>query len=161
MSKRKDQRPALPSVLDRLFDDEPSSRSERTQTISQLASALRDAVRRDLEDLLNARLRPEHVPAGLEELASSSFEFGIPDFSGANLSTPDRRRKYLRGVETLLKSQEPRFSKVKVIPIEEGAGGARTLHFRVEAVLRVEPAPESVLYDSQADMLSRSFRIQI
>ena len=160
MAKRKDQRPALPSVLDRLFDDEPSSRSERAQTLQQLAAALRDAVRRDLENLLNARLRPQPPPEGLEELEQSSFEYGIPDFSGANLSTGERQRKYLRAIEAIIRRHEPRFSNVKVHPVEDRQSTFRTLHFRVEAVLRVEPAPESVLYDSQVDLLSRTFRIQ-
>jgi type VI secretion system protein ImpF len=161
VGKRKDQRPALPSVLDRLFDDEPSSRSERAQTLPQLAASLRDAVRRDIEDLLNARLRPKPVPEGLEELEDSSFEFGIPDFSGSNLSNSERQRKYLRAIEAILRRHEPRFSNVKVHLVEDRQRSARTLNFRVEAVLRVEPAPESVLYDSHVDLLSRTFRIQV
>ncbi len=160
MAKRKDQRPALPSVLDRLFDEEPSSRNERAQTLPQLAAALRDAVRRDLEDLLNARISARVLPEGLDELEQSSFEYGIPDFSGANLSTTERQRKYLRAIEGIIRRHEPRFASVKVIAIEDRQVGVRTLHFRVEAVLRVEPAPESVLYDSQVDLLSRTFRIQ-
>jgi type VI secretion system protein ImpF len=161
MGKRKDQRPALPSVLDRLFDDEPGNRQETPMSLSQLASALRAAVRRDLENLLNTRWRPFDVPEGLEELPSSVFEFGIPDFSGANLSSAERRRKYLRGIEEIIRRHEPRFSSVRVVPVDDRQTGHRTLHFRIEAVLRAEPAPESVLYDSQVDILTRSFRIQM
>lgn len=160
MAERPDQRPGLPSVLDRLIDDDPASRSEKPMTIQRLGAALRDAVRRDLEDLLNTRRRPFDLPAGLDQLEDSSFEYGIPDFSGANLSSPERRRKYLKGIEEIIKRHEPRLMTVRVLPADERPSQVRTLHFRIEAVLRAEPAPESVLYDSHVDILSRSFRIQ-
>jgi type VI secretion system protein ImpF len=160
MAERPDQRPGLPSVLDRLIDDDPGSRSEKPMTIQRLGAALRDAVRRDLEDLLNTRRRPFDLPPGLGELADSSFEYGIPDFSGANLSSIERRRRYLRGIEEIIKRHEPRLTSVRVLPADERPSQVRTLHFRIEAVLRAEPAPESVLYDSHVDILTRSFRIQ-
>ncbi len=161
MAERKDQRPGLPSVLDRLLDDDPGRQGEQPLTLKQLASALKDAVRRDLEDLLNTRRRPSSVPGGLEDLERSSFQFGLPDFSGANLSSLERRRKYLKSVEEIIRLHEPRFSSVRVVPVDEKKLTERTLHFRIEAVLRTEPLPESVLYDSHVDILTRSFRIQM
>ena len=68
---------------------------------------------------------------------------------------------YLRAIEAIIRRHEPRFSNVKVHLVEDRQNTFRTLHFRVEAVLRVEPAPESVLYDSQVDLLSRTFRVQV
>ena len=161
MAERKDQRPGLPSVLDRLLDDEPEKKGEAAPTLKQLGMALKDAVRRDLEDLLNTRRRPFSLPEGLEELESSSFQFGIPDFSGTNLSSIERRKKYLRRIEEIIRQHEPRFSSVRVVPVDEKKSAERTLHFRIEAVLRTEPLPESVLYDSHVDILTRSFRIKI
>lgn len=157
MAKRKDQRPALPSVLDRLLEDD----RQQAMTTAQFGAALRDAVRRDLEDLLNTRQRPFDLPPGLDDLESSSYEFGIPDFSGANMSSAERRRKYLKGIEEIIRKHEPRFASVRVVPVDDRQAAYRSLHFRIEAVLRVEPAPESVLYDSQVDILTRSFRIQL
>ena len=161
MAERKDQRPLLPSVLDRLLDDEPEKQGEQAPTLKQLGNALKDAVRRDLEDLLNTRRRPFSLPEDLEELEQSSFQFGIPDFSGANLSSIERRKKYLRNIEEIIRQHEPRFASVKVVPVDEKKATERTLHFRIEAVLRTEPVPESVLYDSHVDVLTRSFRIKI
>jgi type VI secretion system protein ImpF len=160
LAERPDQRPGLPSVLDRLIDEDPGSRSEKPMTVARLGAALRDAVRRDLEDLLNTRRRPFELPAGLTELADSSFEYGIPDFSGANLSSIERRRRYLKGIEEIIRRHEPRLTAVRVMPADDRPSHLRTLHFRIEAVLRAEPAPESVLYDSHVDILTRSFRIQ-
>jgi type VI secretion system protein ImpF len=161
MADRKDQRPGLPSVLDRLFDDDPGHAGEKSMSPSAVGAALKNAVRRDLEDLLNTRMRPFLLPESLEELGKSSFEYGIPDFSGANLTSSERRRKYLRGIEEIIRRHEPRFSAVRVVPVEERQSAYRTLHFRIEAVLRTEPAPESVLYDSHVDVPSRTFRIEL
>ena len=161
MADRKHERPELPSVLDRLIDDDPKNTKEKPLTLKQMAVALRNAVRRDLEDLLNTRQRPFDLPDGLEDLENSSFEFGIPDFSGANMSTIERRRKYLRRVEEIIRLHEPRFVSVRVIPVDERKTSLRSLHFRIEAVLRTEPVPESVLYDSHVDFATRSFRIQL
>lgn len=161
MAEREKQRPALPSVLDRLIDEEPDNKLEQPMSVSQMASALRSAVRRDLENLLNHRMRPFSVPGGLDELEQSSYEYGIPDFSGANLSTAAKRRQYLRNVEKIIRLHEPRFSSVKVTPVEKRQSAYRTLHFQIEAVLCVEPAPEAVLYDSHVDVMKRSFRISI
>jgi type VI secretion system protein ImpF len=161
MAERQDQRPGLPSVLDRLIDDDLASSGEKPMTLAKLGSALRDAVRRDLEDLLNSRRRPFPLPPGLEELENSSFEYGIPDFSGANLTSAERRRRYLKGIEDVIRRHEPRLTAVRVLPVEERSPQLRTLHFRIDAVLRAEPAPESVLYDSHVDILTRSFRIQV
>lgn len=157
----KQQRPELPSVLDRLIDDDPGNERERSMTLKEMGAQLRNAVRRDLEDLLNTRQRPFSVPLGLEDLEESSFEYGIPDFSGANLTTVERRRKYLKGIEKTIRRNEPRFSSVRVVSVDERKDTSRTLHFRIEAVLRTEPMPESVLYDSHVDVPTRSFRIEI
>lgn len=154
------QRAELPSVLDRLIDEEPGNKLEQGMTVSQVAAALRHAVRRDLEDLLNHRMRPFSVPGGLDELEASSFEYGIPDFSGANLSTEDKRKVYLRKVERIIKQHEPRFSSVKVRAVEHGEVEYRTLHFQIEAVLCLEPVPELVIYDSNVDVMNRSFEVK-
>ncbi len=161
MADRKEERAGLPSVLDRLLDDEPGLSVERPMTVRQLGEALKDAVRRDLENLLNRRRRPLELPKGLGELENSSFDYGIPDFSGANLSSKQKRQRYIKVIEGIIRRHEPRFSAVKVVPVESRETGARTLHFRIEAILRTEPAPESVLYDSLVDVVTRSFRVQI
>ncbi len=162
MAKSKQpQRPVLPSVLDRLFDDAPSVGSEPAPSVRALGEALRDAVRRDLEHLLNTRQRCKPQPGGLEELEASSFEYGIPDLTGTNLTSKGRRKRYLRDIEELIKRFEPRFASVKVTPLGKKESLERGLEFRIDAVLRVEPAPESVLYDSQIDVLTRSFRVKI
>jgi type VI secretion system protein ImpF len=161
MADAKNQRPELPSVLDRLIDEDPRQTGERTLTVKELATALRNAVRRDIEDLLNTRQRPDALPEGLADLAASSYEYGIPDFSGANLGSRERRRRYLKSIEDLLKQHEPRFASVKVVPADDRKTTAeRTMHFKIDAVLRTEPLPEAVLYDSQLDIPSRLFKIE-
>ncbi|MEZ5978990.1 MAG: type VI secretion system baseplate subunit TssE [Planctomycetota bacterium] len=159
MSASADARPELPSVLDRLIDDDPQSQGERPLTVKEMAAELRRAVRRDLEELLNTRLRPRTVAPELEVVAASSYEYGVPDVSAANLSTKASRKKYLKALEEIIRRHEPRVSSVKVVPVEDGRVADRALRFRIDAVLRTEPLPESVLYDSDVDIFTRQVSI--
>ncbi len=161
MAARDKQRQELPSVLDRLIDEDPDNTREKPRTLKELAVELRNAVRRDVEDLLNTRQRPLDPPEKLADLEESSFEFGIPDFGAANMSSVERRRLYLKEIQKIIQLHEPRFQSVRVLPVDERRTALRTLHFRIEAVLRTEPAPESVLYDSQVELRTRAFRIQL
>jgi type VI secretion system protein ImpF len=56
----REARPQL-SVLDRLLDDEPKKREEVQPTAAQTVRQLKDALRRDLEWLLNTRSYPEEI----------------------------------------------------------------------------------------------------
>ena len=67
----------------------------------------------------------------------------------------------MKSIEDLLKQHEPRFASVKVVPADDRKTAAeRTMHFKIDAVLRTEPLPEAVLYDSQLDIPSRLFKIE-
>ncbi len=155
------KRPVLASVLDRLLDDEPEAQKEAPQSPAQLMVLLRDAVRRDLENFFNTRQRCEPVPESMTELAGSLLCYGIPDLTGANLSSPRRRLDFLRSLETALRAYEPRFKKVKITALGSNDPADRSLRFRIDALLKAEPAPESVMYDSHLEPVSRSFSVTL
>ena len=77
----------LPSVLDRLIDDDPQVRHEAQRNRNQLLRDLKLAVRRDLENLLNTRVCCATWPRELTELQQSLVNYGIPDLSGASLGS--------------------------------------------------------------------------
>src|SRR5205085_952010 len=58
---RSDQ-PLVPSVLDRLLDDDPAVTTEPARNRSQMLRELKLSVRRDIESLLNARRRNVVIP---------------------------------------------------------------------------------------------------
>jgi type VI secretion system protein ImpF len=151
--------PLLPSVLDRLLDDRPEVRQDPTRSRGQNLVILRDAVRRDLEALLNSRQRCVSPPPGLDELETSLIEYGVPDFLSANAGSDEAREEFRRSIEGVIRRFEPRFKSVTVKLINDGAQIDRTLRFRIDALMYAEPAPEYVSFDSTLNPASHSFSV--
>lgn len=156
---REDQR-LLPSLLDRLLDDEPTNTRETPKSRSQVLQELKQSVRRDLENLLNTRWACEQWPPQLDQIETSLASYGIPDFSGINMSTPASRENLRQTVETAIQQYEPRLQRVKVVLQENADPSDRTLRLRIDGQLYAEPAPEPVVFDSQLQPLTSSFNVQ-
>jgi type VI secretion system protein ImpF len=161
MARLEPDRPLLPSVIDRLIDDEPEIKTEPPESAHQVLRELRLAVRRDLENLLNARQRALSWPPGLAALDRSAMNYGIPDFTGKSLLSIDARNEFLRSIERIVRTFEPRFKNVRVLPATDADPRDRTLRFRIEAVLRAEPVPESIVFDSSLEPVSRAFEVSL
>jgi type VI secretion system protein ImpF len=151
MAKLKPDQPLVPSVLDRLLDDDPAATREAARGRSQLLRDLKQSVRRDLENLLNTRRRGLSPPPGLSELEKSLVNYGLPDFVGARLSSADSREAFCRAIEEVIRTYEPRFKTVHVVPLTGDQPLDRTLRFRIDALLHADPAPEPVVFDSALD----------
>ncbi len=149
------------SVLDRLLDDDPEVLSEPPRDLRQSVRDLRAAIRRDLEDLLNTRTRCRPWPKGLDQVDRSLLAYGVPDLTGANLASPAARRDFLRTIEAAIRRSEPRFKSVKIALPDDVDPHGRTLHFRIEAVVHAEPVPESIVFDSQLEPLTRTFELKV
>lgn len=147
--------PVQLSVVDRLLDDEPSTPRDSPQSVAQSLNNLRNAVRRDLEGLLNTRLRCVSWPVHYKEIDRSVVGYGMPDFMSLSASGRTWRDRLRSSVETIIARYEPRLSQVAVHIIEEGSGLERVLRFRIEAMINVDPAPEAVAYDSTVDHATR------
>ena len=147
----------LPSVLDRLLDD--NSGPVRPRSRAQQLVDLRNAVRRDLEALLNTHQTCRSPPADMTELSRSLIEYGVPDFLSINAGSASAREEFRRSIEEIIKRFEPRFKAVKVTLLDDGKKGERTLRFRIDALMYAEPAPEPVSFDSLLDAASHSFSV--
>jgi len=147
------------SVLDRLLDASPERRADPPRSRAHSLNDLRRAVGRDLESLLNTRERCRSSPDDLTELETSLVNYGIPDFTGANLATPERRDDFRASVEAVIRRYEPRFQSIRVVMLDNVDQLDRTLRFRIEALMKAEPAPEPVVYDSIMDPVSRNFSV--
>ncbi|MDB5306039.1 MAG: iraD [Gemmataceae bacterium] len=156
---RSDQ-PFTASVLDRLIDDDPDLTAEPARNRAQLLRELKQSVRRDLEDLLNTRRRNMLPPTGLKELATSLVAYGIPDFSGTGPVTAKERDAFCRVIETIIRQNEPRLVRVAVELAAAPEPGDRTLRFRIDALLRADPAPEPVVFDSTLEPATSQFAIK-
>ena len=140
-------RPRLP-LLDRLLDDAPQQTLDPALSAGEAVRILRRSVQRDLEALLNARRRWRSWPSNCRELKVSPVGFGIPDFTSGSVHDT-RSREWLRAeVEAAIRAFEPRFSGVRVTVVETDDKLSATLRFQIEAMLRVDPAPEPIAFDT-------------
>src|SRR5690349_1024060 len=109
MAPTRPEPPLVSSILDRLLHDEPDVLREVLPSRGQQLQALKRAVRRDLQNLLNTRIRCLDVPPGLEEIKKSLFTYGIPDFTGAPLGSAPEREDLGRVLQAIVRRWEPRF----------------------------------------------------
>jgi type VI secretion system protein ImpF len=156
----RDDQPLVPSVFDRLLDDEPANSRETVASRRQVLREMKQSVGRDLENLLNTRQRWGEWPEPLEELERSLVNYGIPDFTGVNMSVPSERER-LRGIiQRVIEQFEPRFQRVRVSLLENTEAFDRTLRFRIDGLLNVDPAPEPVIFDSQLEPTTATFEVK-
>jgi type VI secretion system protein ImpF len=146
-----------PSVLDRLIDAESAGTRDRPgYTLRQMENA----VRRDLEDLLNTRRPPEFVRGpdgrlelffgGLTEIPTSIVNYGLRDLAFFDTLTSELRSEFARHIEQVITAYEPRLRDVRVTVRDRDkvaealkADFRRTaLYFHIEARLGLDPAPE-------------------
>ncbi len=144
------------SFLDRLLLD-PESEDE-LPPLRQLAR-LQDAVRRDLEALLNSRRFCRSWPRAAAELDTSVLSFGLPDIYSQPLATDAQREGFRMMMEAVIRRFEPRFRSVSVTILKNTEELDRTLRFRIQAVLTVDAESEPVIYDSTLDPALRSFTV--
>lgn len=151
----------VPSILDRLLDDDPANRQpEPPATHYQRISQLKKSVARDLEDLLNTRHETlEEIPSEFTELRSSLLVYGLPDFTSLNLMNIEQSRYIKRALEQAIDRFEPRLTRVRV-EVDPPKSTDRGLHFHIEGLLQMRPAPELVSFDGVIQLGTRECMIE-
>ncbi|MGH9631418.1 MAG: type VI secretion system baseplate subunit TssE [Bryobacteraceae bacterium] len=148
------------SVVDRLIDDDPRTSTETPLTRAQSVRMLKNAVRRDLEWLLNTRRIAEEPDESLQEVSRSLYAYGLPDFTHYSLNNPKDQTKLLRFLQSTIKTFEPRLASVRIIPIEDTTTGSRTLRFRIEGLLLMDPAPENISFDTVLQLTTGVYQVK-
>lgn len=145
------------SVLDRLMGGSGGGGIGALNPNSVEAARL--AVQRDLDALLNTRREERLVPSTFHESAKSLLNFGIPDFAVYNLKSPADQNRLRRAIEAAVREFEPRLGNVSVTL--EGWDEARpVLRYRLEALLKLEPAPEQVAFETEIEADSGRFSVR-
>jgi type VI secretion system protein ImpF len=151
--------PVTLSVLDRLVDQEPERKLEPPLTRAQSLRELKAALRRDLEWLLNTRRTIEESSASLKELEHSLYNYGLPDVSSLYLRSPNDQETLLNAIKKAINLFEPRLLNVKVT-LEPAADDARVIRFAIEGLLRMDPAPEHILFDTVLEPMSGQYQVK-
>ena len=148
-----------PSVLDRLIDHEPEVVQEPLASRSKSLRQLKDSVKRDLEQLLNTRQSEGWLAPDLKELELSLAAYGLPDFTSVSIKSPAEQLRLRRALESAITLFEPRLEDIR-ITVRPLGDLERSLHFRIEARLRVEPAPEPVTFDAMLQLSSGQYLVR-
>lgn len=147
------------SVLDRLIDLEPGNRLENSLSRAQSVRLLRSAVRRDLEWLLNTRRIADAPEEGLREVNRSVYVYGLPDLSTLSMATAADRNKLTRQILTAIALFEPRLAGVRVAIVEAADAAKKEARLRIEAMLRMDPVPEPIFFDTVIDLKTGNCRL--
>lgn len=154
------ERAAQLSVLDRLLDEAPRMRDDPPRTEGESVAAVKRALLRDLEWLLNTRQIHHQVPEGLKELENSVYRYGLPDLTSMSGGSDAIRQLLMRYVEEELRIFEPRLTGVHVSVAESGDNEDRSLRFVVEGLLRMDPEPERIVFDTVLEAGTGHFNIE-
>jgi type VI secretion system protein ImpF len=148
------------SILDRLIDLNPETPADPPANRSQSVRQLKASLRRDLEWLLNSRRNPDEVPETYEELFRSLYNFGLPDVTSMGLNSPRDKQRLLRLIEQTIEIFEPRLAGTRVRSLDNTGSGLRVLRFQIEALLKMDPAPEQILFDTALQLSNGEYLIK-
>jgi type VI secretion system protein ImpF len=142
------------SVLDRLLtvDEWPTTRAQSLRFF-------KDALRRDLEWLLNTR--QPHMPeiAAYPAAKASVINYGLPDITSLGLSSASDHRTLRIAIETCLRNFEPRLTEVHVT-LQESDSADRRLRFHIEGNMDLDPAPEEISFDTVLELSSGEYKVK-
>ena len=118
-------------------------------TVSRLSiEDLKDSVARDLEALLNTRtIITEALLKRYPECGRSIVTYGLNDFAGRSLSSPDDRVYICASLENAIARHEPRLRNVKA-SLELREDSTNRLNFAITALLVVSSTQEPVNFDA-------------
>lgn len=137
-----------PSLLEKLFDDEPRVRAASGIFKSQSLEQYKESVARDLEGLLNSRAAfGEDMLKAWPNCQKSLLTYGLRDFSTMSLANGHDRAAVCRLLEQAIARHEPRLHGVRVA-LEGNGRGVDGARFAIHALLDVEPAREPVSFDA-------------
>lgn len=159
MSRLDNEIRVTPSLLDRLIDLEPKASQEAPKSRSNSLAEFKQSVQRDLEWLLNTRAYFGNVDERLEEVPKSVAVFGLRDFTGVSAKSHLEQTRMTKAIETAIRNFEPRFMDLRVT-LEPISTTDKSLKFRIEANLNMEPTPEPVTFDTILQVGSGDFVIK-
>jgi type VI secretion system protein ImpF len=142
------------SLLDRLITVE-----EWPTTRSQSVRYFKEALKRDLEWLLNTRQSPMPLLDSYPLSQGSMLNFGLPDITAMGLSSASDHRRLRQALQVSLRNYEPRLQNVE-ITIEGADTQDRRLRFHIQGQMRLDPAPEEITFDTVLELTSGEYKVK-
>ena len=123
-----------------------------------LFSRLKAGVALDLEWLLNTRQNVHRLPQD-SELQASLLSYGLPDTTSMSLHSQRDRQRLKLAIESTIARFEPRLTQVQVL-MESVLAQGHILQFRIEAVLRVDPEPQPVTFNTTLEVNNGQYQVK-
>jgi len=123
---------------------------------------LRESVARDIDWLLNSKRFLDTDLEGLKEVRTSVLNYGMPDFSPTSWRNDKELSSLARTIEEMLRRFEPRLrpGSIKVTAQKPVEKDDMRPHFRIDAVLHVDPVNEPVSFDTDVDYESSRISVR-
>jgi type VI secretion system protein ImpF len=148
-----------PGLFDRLITDRFSTADGECVTELNL-DQLKEAVARDLEELLNTRLAiAPDLLADYPACRDSVVNYGLIDFSSMNLKSSFDRDTICAALKACIERFEPRLRAVRATLRPQAGPGAR-VDFAISALLHVHAAAEPVQFDASMDAATQQYAIR-
>lgn len=147
-----------PSLLDRLTDNAPTQKRESFEQQTLTMPQLRNAVLRDMANLLNTtNLSTLKDLANFPLAAKSTINFGIPGFAGM-IESLGRNMSLERELVEAIQTFEPRIRSETVrvhaqsVPAD---GNGTAVVFHIEGELWAKPVPQHLTLETAIEVETR------
>ena len=153
MATRRAENLVTQSILDRLcdVDDWPTSRPQSMRLY-------REAVKRDVEYLLNTRCPPIQNISLYPKSAASVMNFGLSDLSSYSDSATDQNSLVAAMLQTLRRF-EPRIQNVRVIVVRSETV-SRSLRFHIEGRIKFDTQVENIEFDTVLELTRGEYEVK-
>ncbi|MCV9944994.1 type VI secretion system baseplate subunit TssE [Rhizobium sp. BT-175] len=148
------------SILDRLIDEAPDRAVDPPMSFVDQVRDVREAIRRDLEALLNTRRCPATPPAALSELRDALVSYGVDGIVSANLMTDQAKLKLAQAIERRIALFETRLSDVRVTILKSRTMTERALRMRIQATFRLHEGMPPISFESTIDPSTQRFLVE-
>lgn len=148
------------SILDRLIDDAPDRDFDPPASVTDQTRQMREAIRRDLESLLNTRRCPSAPPSELTELKDALVSYGLDGMVSANLVTDEAKLSLARMIERRISMFETRLSEVRVTILKSRTMTERALRMRIQASFRLHEGMPPISFESTIDPSTQRFLVE-
>ncbi|MEM6304069.1 MAG: type VI secretion system baseplate subunit TssE [Pseudomonadota bacterium] len=143
-----------PSLLDRLTDDAPESKTETRDARVIDIRRLRDIIRRDLAWLLNNNNQDTLIDEAVyPHVRRSVLNYGVRDVAG-DFSTPVRVEDIRTAISRAITLYEPRIREgtLEVILRQTEDSSQSVIDFDIRADMWAQPLPMELYLRSQVDL---------
>lgn len=149
------------SLLDKLTNLEPNLKADAPLTRDKSVRMLKASLRRDLEWLFNSRANHDCPPQEeMPEVFKSVYNYGLPDFSNYSFSNYADRQRLQKQLEMAIMLFEPRLTGVTVRMLDNSFDPGRAMRFQIDGLLKMDPAPEHVSFDTVLDIPSGEYQVK-